>query len=308
MTIHVRFSGGMPMPPEDADFSFTIDFEKGAGDPRRIFDSARSLIEGFELADAALANVVAASIQPVLVLEDIETGSLRVWLKAVLDRVPDEAIKDFEWKKAVGHYLLKAKYLILKFCDDEGAGKKGLEQITTDLQQLARDTDVRHLPDYAPVHQGRLVAAMDQIQDAKRSLGPNDKLIVSIDDKTYDVDLNQTWEPSEIIPVANTTETYSEGEVILTIRKPDLLGSAMWQFRHGKSSVSAPISDEQWLQDFHNHKIPIYSGDALRAKVRFTYVYDEKGDLIESKIEVMKVLGVIRTGSGSQGHLFDEKS
>jgi hypothetical protein len=292
------------MPPEDADFSFTIDFEKGAGDPRRVFDSARSLIEGFELADEALANVVAASIQPVLILEDIEAGSLKVWLKAVLNRVPDEAIRDFEWKKAVGHYLLKAKYVILKFCDDENAGQKGLQEITNELQNLARETDARHLPDYAPVHQGRLVAAMDQIQDAKRSLGPNDKLIIDIDDKSYSVDLAQTWEPSEVIHVANTKETHSEGEVILTIRRPDLLGSTMWQFRHGRSSVSAPINDEKWLRDFHDHKIPIYSGDALRSRVRFTYIYDDKGTLIESKIEIIEVLEVIRGGGGDQIQMF----
>lgn len=39
------------MPPEDADFSFTIDFKKGAGDPRRVFDAASELIAGFEALD-----------------------------------------------------------------------------------------------------------------------------------------------------------------------------------------------------------------------------------------------------------------
>jgi len=42
----------------DADFSFTIDFKKKSGDPRRVFDAASELISGFE----ALDNTVAASV------------------------------------------------------------------------------------------------------------------------------------------------------------------------------------------------------------------------------------------------------
>ena len=45
------------MPPPDADFSFRIVFEKGQGDPRRIFDAASELIDGFEHLDEAVAGL-----------------------------------------------------------------------------------------------------------------------------------------------------------------------------------------------------------------------------------------------------------
>lgn len=291
------------MPPSDADFSFTIDFEKGAGDPRRVFDAASALVDAFELMDEALVPVVDAKIKTVMVLEDVEAGSLKVWLKNVLDRVPDEAIKDFEWKKAVGHYLLKAKYVLLKFCDDENTGgRAALDAIREKLRELGRETDVRHLPDYAPIHEGRLIASLDQLQEAKRTLGPNDRLMVETDDKTYEVDLTKTWTPSEAIVPMDTTETHSDGEMFLTVRKPDMLGEAMWQFAHGKSNLSAPIHDEPWLQDYHDRKIPILPGDALKCQVRFTFTYDEKGVLIEQKTEIIKVLEVIK-GPGPQTRL-----
>lgn len=40
MNYHLRLMGELPMPPADADFSLKIDFKKGEGDPRRVFDAA----------------------------------------------------------------------------------------------------------------------------------------------------------------------------------------------------------------------------------------------------------------------------
>lgn len=282
------------------EFSFTIDFAKGVGDPRRVFDSASSLVDGFELLDEAMTGVVGNKIKTSIVLEDVQPGSLKVKLKNVLTAIPDEAIKDLQWKKAVGHYLLKGKYLVLKFLDDEKAATPaGLEDLRDNLHELGSDTDIRHLRDYAPIHEGRLVASLDQIQNAKRMLGPNDRLTVQTEDKTYEVDLTKTQDYSDIAEVQEVKETESRGEIILTIRKPDLLGQAMWQFSHGKNNISAAIQDEKWLTDFHDRKIPLYSGDALRCLAKFTYVYDEGGALIEQKIEILSILEVIK-GAGPQ--------
>ena len=289
------------MPPDDADFSFTIDFEKGAGDPRRVFDAASALVDAFESIDKALVNVLDSQLKTVVVLEDVESGSLKVWLRNLLSGIPDESLKSIEWKKAVGHYLVKAKYLALEFCNDETGGKERLDLLREQIRELGRDTNIRHLPDYAPIHEGRLLASLDQVQNAKRTLGPRDKLYVQLDGKSFEVDLTKTRLPSEDTKVTEIglRETHSEGEAILAIRKPDLLGSAMWQFAHGKTNISAPIRDDAWLNRFHDRKIALYSGDALNCKVRFTYVYDENGNLIEQKTEVLKVLDILK-GAGPQ--------
>lgn len=56
-----------------------------------------------------------------------------------------------------------------------------------------------------------------------------------------------------------------------------MLGDAKWQLTHGNAIVNAPIKDEKWLKKFHDGKIALRSGDALRCKVRFTYLFDDKG-------------------------------
>ena len=119
------------MPPPDADLAFKIDFKKGEGNPRRVFDAASELIAAFEDLDEALASSVDHQIKTLMVLEDVEGGSIKVWLRNILTRVEDEAIKELDWKKAVGIYLVKAKYLVLKFLDDD-TGAKTIEPLRAD--------------------------------------------------------------------------------------------------------------------------------------------------------------------------------
>jgi hypothetical protein len=69
---------GYPMLADaDADFSFTIDFKKGSGDPRRVFDAASELISGFEALDNTVAASLDSKTQTLMVLEDVKPGSLR---------------------------------------------------------------------------------------------------------------------------------------------------------------------------------------------------------------------------------------
>ncbi|MGY4193371.1 hypothetical protein [Bradyrhizobium sp. USDA 4520] len=305
MHLHFFIGGGYPMPPE-ADFSFTIDFAKGRGDPRRVFDAASELIAGFEALDRAVAASIDSKTQTVMVLEDVQSGSLRVILKNVLKRADDEAIKSLDWKKAVGAALLKAKYVTLEFLDNEKAsGPDALKALAGELNKLASDTDIKHLPDYPPIHEARLVASLDKIQDAKRLLAPDDRLTVETEGRVYEVNLASTWSPADAVVVPDTRETHSEGQAILGIRKPDLLGGAMWQFSHGKFNLSAPILDERWLQSFHSGRIPLYSGDSIRCKVAFTYIYDQKGELIEQKTAVLEVLEIIHAHGPQGGFDFD---
>jgi hypothetical protein len=288
-----------------ADFSFRISFKKGQGNPRRIFDAASELIGGFEQLDEAVAGTIDVRLQPTIVLEDIKAGSIRVLLSSLLKNIDDEGLKQGEIKRAIGPALVKAKYAAIQWLDKdkETAATKAIE-LRDDLRQLASTSDLRHLGDYPPIHEGKLVAALDSLQDGKRLLtGPKDRLLLEAPGlKPYKVDLSKTWDPAEIIPFEKTfTEKQSEGEIILTIRKPDMVGNSKWQFSRGKFPVFAKITDEDWLRDFHERKVKgLHSGDAMRCKVKFTYVFDDKGNMIEEHIEITKVLEIIEVVGGEQ--------
>jgi hypothetical protein len=167
------------------------------------------------------------------------------------------------------------------------------------LHSLISDADVKHLPAYAPIHEARLVASLDKLQDGKRALGSKDTLTVDIDGFRYEVDLMKTWTPEAAPITSETQEKHSEAEIIITIRKPDLLGDARWQFTHGGAVVSASIKDELWLKKLHDRKIALHSGDALQCRVLFTYIFDSKALMIEQKTDILEVIDVLK-GDGAQ--------
>jgi hypothetical protein len=290
----------------DSQFSFTIKFSRGHGDPRRVFDAASRLIEGFEDLDATVTGAIDGHIKSSLVVDDIQAGSIKVILSSVLESLDDEALKSGEFKKVIGHMLVKAKYKALNFLNkDKEHAAGGLIELNKELNALAVQTDVRSFPAYPPIHEGRLIGSLDKIQDAKRVLLPKDRLSVEAEGRVYEVDLSQTWDVSEVVPMTETKEKQSEGVLILTIRKPDLLGGARWLFSHGKQPLWASVEDEKWLKKLHERRVPLHSGDALQCKVRFTYIFDDKGQVTEQRSEILKVLRVIK-GAGAQIPLFEE--
>ena len=69
-----------PEPPE-ADFAFYIDFKRGEGSASRVFSATHDFIRACESLDRELLSSIDSNIETVMVLEDIEAGSLKTWLR-----------------------------------------------------------------------------------------------------------------------------------------------------------------------------------------------------------------------------------
>ncbi len=99
-----------------ADFSIIIDYQKGQGNPSRVFRAMSDLIEAFQKVDETLIHSIESQIKPVLLLEDVEIGSVKSWFRVALDSV-DDALGSLDWKKGVGAYLVKGKRAIINWMD-----------------------------------------------------------------------------------------------------------------------------------------------------------------------------------------------
>jgi hypothetical protein len=280
------------MPPS-GDIEIKIDYREDDGSPARVFDIASGIIRSFEAIDRALLDSIDSSISTEFILEDVEKSSLRIVLRNMLKALDDQALRELDWKKQVGNFLVKAKHAAIEWLDKE-PGAERIEDLTERVRQLAIETDVRHLPDYAPISPTRLAQPLDEFQRIKRSFRKGEGLTITLGDDAYSVDLESDWIPSEHIEEAlGAQELSNDIDMVLTIRKPDMLGKSMWQFKHGKANLSAPITDELWLQEFHERKHPVSPGDALRVRARYEYSYDDKGNLIDQKVSIIKVYGKV---------------
>ena len=123
-----------PEPPK-ADFAFYIDFKKGEGSASRVFAATHDFIKACERLDRQLVTSIDSSIETVMVLEDIEAASLKTWLRNVLRSTDDQALKDLDWKPQVGKYLVRAKYLVLCWIDEDDA-PRDLPALGREIQKL----------------------------------------------------------------------------------------------------------------------------------------------------------------------------
>lgn len=266
----------------DYDFYIKIDFEKGSRNPSRIFTTMSNLIETFQIIDAEFAKSIDTKITSVLLLEDIESGSLKSFFKSLLESIDDNALKAGDWKKIVGAYLLRVKHKLLEFLEDKDKveNRIQIEVLQKDILQLAEETDVRGLPGYAPIPLDRLLYSIGRLSNSVKSLNEKDDAKYISDEGTVSINKDFDYDPETVEDLLTKEMLSNKNEMILKVKKPDYLGESMWDFKHGDRAIQAKIIDTNWLKDFHLRKFDIRPGDSLRAIVDTQIKYGFSGEVV----------------------------
>ncbi len=302
---NTHISTRKPQPPRDADFAIYIDFKKGEPNPQRVFQAADAMIRSFQKLDEALCDAVDCKIKPILVLEDIEIGSIKIWLKSILEEADDDALKTLDWKPQVGKYLVRAKYAYINWANKNPNGAHSIVDLSKEIQLIASQTDIKHMPAYKPPSVQDLIAVAEKIQQAKSYLNPEDKLSYISEEGSADFDLAVTWAPEELSQlITKETVIFPPAPMILAVKKPDYLGNSKWDFRHGKKTINAKITDEEWLVRFQNRQIDVRPGDALRCLVRIENGYGYDNELLIEHYTIEKIEDVLVNQYQHQVELF----
>ena len=277
------------------DYCIEIDFKKDTENPSRVFRSMSDLIDAFQRADKQLVNIIDVNIQPVLFLEDVETSSIKAWLRTALERIPNDSLYNLDWKPIIGQYLVKGKQYIIDWTNGKTTvtNVSELKPLEDQLHALAESTNIKLLPAYNPIKTRELLETLRDLSEGVAPLmeGDSVKYITEHQESTFNLAFKLTPEVIEnLITKETTTMT---GEQILKIKKPDYLGESMWEVKHGKDTFPASIADKAWLQKFQSGTIPIVPGDSIRAIVTEEYKYDYNQNLIAERRNVEKVIEVI---------------
>ncbi|MFH0757372.1 MAG: hypothetical protein V2B15_08805 [Bacteroidota bacterium] len=277
------------------DFCIEIDFNKNSENPSRIFQTMSDLIKSFQELDNDLIRGIDSKIEPTLLLEDIEAGSLRSWFTNKIKGIPDEALKTGDWKAILGHYLVKAKFIIINNLEGKTqiTDAKIIEDIQSDLHREAQKTDVKSFPNYTPIQLPKLVSNIDRLNKSLKGLENNDGVIFKsgYGDASFNLELDFTAEEIEDLITKETIE--STTEMILKVKKPDYLGLSMWDFKLGSKLISAKILHTDWLLDFQERKKDIRPGDSIRAMVRTTTKYGFNYELVGYSYEITEIKEII---------------
>lgn len=279
-----------------------IEFERGTGDPSRVFRAMAGLIESTELLDNHLAQCIGANVRTSLILQDVETASLKAVLKTVIEDVPDEALKNGEIKKVIGHYLFKAKHKLLDWCNarDKINERDEIKLLEAELHKLAEQTDIKMLPAYALIETATLLSDINAVNDALDCLGKNDLATFKSPAGTSKYNPRLTVSPEVVKELITREIIASEGERILKVKKPDYLGNSKWCFKYREHMVEAKVFDEDWLRKFQSNHHTLNPGDSLRVILRESVGYGYNNDVVHTEYDVLEVKEVIRGVRGLQ--------
>lgn len=284
------------MPPLDSDFCITIDFKKESENPSRIFQAMVDLIQAFQKLDKDLIRGIDSKLEPTILLEDVESGSLRTWLKSIIEGVPDEVLKDGDWKKILGHFLVKVKYIVINRLENttDITDASVIETIQRDIHIEASKTDVKMFPYYEPIPVPKLINNIDRINKSLSYLQEGDTATYesNITDKaSFNLSLN--FSPERIEDLLTKESLSNTAMMILKVKKPDYLGNSMWEFRHQNKSFHAKILDNPWLFRFQKRQIDIRPGDSIRAMVNVIVRYGHDNNVLSTHYEINEVVDVI---------------
>jgi len=252
------------------------------------------LIDALQDIDRSLIKSIDSSIEPVLLLEDVEIGSIRAWLSQRLKTVSDEGLGELEWKKVVGAYLVRGKYIFINFLDGKTEiTDRDLEIIEGELVELAEETNIKRFPDYRPIPRKEIAQDIQKISTALAPLEKGDtaKYITANLEAGFNIELAIT--PEKIEELITSEVIPSETTMIVKVKKPDFLGESQWEFHYDGKVLSAKILDAQWLLNFQEGKIPLSPGDAVRASVKTDVLYGHDREVIATHHAITKVLEVI---------------
>jgi hypothetical protein len=242
-----------------------------------------------------IAGVISDTSQTELILENIETSSLKSRLRNFIQGVPDEALRDGDWKKVLGHFMIKAKHVVCKWLE-ENPQITNLDQVQTlqeRLSQIAEETGARHIAIYRPIDNKNLLGAIAELDRAISHLDPRD--VVRYDSPHGRVVLPHTQHVhDDLIRQLLTKEIlFSDDERIVKVKKPDFLGRSQWVLKYAGHSISATIDDIDWLIEYQSGRKEVKPGDSLRVLIHEEVFYGHNMEVVHVTHSIRKVLEII---------------
>ncbi|MBD1856457.1 MULTISPECIES: hypothetical protein [Leptolyngbya] len=287
-------------------FGLVIEFEKASENPSRVFSALTKLIEACKTVDGYLIQSIPIEVEPVLLLEDVQQGSIRVWLKNAF-KLPDNLPTNNIDLNLLSKYLAKAKYFIIDFSNGRTeVTNVGLTDTQFRINELLHEVNpTRDMPVYTDISKKNLLNSCKEFQEAVKPLSSQDKAkMILPDGQETTFNLVFDFSPDSIEKILTVQTIKNTSTMILKIKKPDYLGSSKWEFYQDKV-IEVKVSDFEWITRFRRREFPLAPGDSIKATVEVTSNYDADNNLVSTKYEIQEVLSVVPGSSPTSPTLFD---
>ncbi|WP_223650120.1 hypothetical protein [Hymenobacter psoromatis] len=277
-----------------AEFELYFDFEKQSHSPQRVFKIIADLLVVLGKFDSLLVQTADPEFRAELILEDIATGSLRAKLAIFLRSIPEEAVKNFDWKKLIGHFLNKGLQSFIKFLENKSGIDNADElknlQAALESEAAVVSTNPLLVPGQIPLD--KLVVFMEEMTRAVAALRGQE--YIEYRSAAGNARFNPHFNTDNLQSLLITETQNSESEYLVKAKRPDFMGESMWELVLKGHTIMAKMADNDWLEDFHEGRVDFRPSDYLRIKLQTETTF--RGSFGNPSVHhtVLKVLDIVR--------------
>ncbi len=243
------------------------------------------IIESLDALDNLFLSKINTNLEPVSILNDIQHSSLKILLARALKNIPDDSVKNLEWKKWVGNLLVKGKHKLLTYLNAED------EEIEKQLKSLSQDyaNAPNSIVGYNPPTLEQTKPILNNIKIARATLPYS-----SVSIETENGIINIPFVDVKIeAPELQQNIFISSGMALFKLKIIDALGDSKWKVIFNDKIEPIKIIDEQWLNEYRNRLINILPQDSLDAEYTQIITYNEKQEILEKTITITKIHKVV---------------
>ena len=217
------------------------------------FEAMSNVLIGFEELNQSLLTGISSELNVVSYIEDIETGSIRLWLKDQLKGLSDDDIRDLSSSvPTLPFWLIKAKNFLIETTNHKDSDEEKVEKIVNGVNGLLDDieqTDAQE--DWLQKEKWDRNATFRAIKKITQSSQKLDEVIY-IDNDKQEHKIVGTFNYEES---GESTETENEIRAqveLLSMHKiTERATQKKWCFRYGGQRIDVDISE---CADFLSNK------------------------------------------------------
>jgi hypothetical protein len=291
---------------DNVSFAIKIDFNKDTESPSLILSTLSELVDIFQRLDRALIKTIPVDLEPIVLLEDLEYSSIKLWLKNIFKKSSDSELIEYDPNK-ISNYLNESRFAIVNFAERTTTiTNNSFDKVQEEIyESLSRINPTQEMPIYTEIPKKEIISTLQGFQKSIQPLNSEDKVTFMTDSgKVASLRTSFDFSPENLEDVLTSEIIENTNIEILKIKKPDYLGSSQWEFM-GERVFLAKISDMEWIQRFHSRDFSLGPGDGIKAEVKTIVKYDWDNNVIASKREITKVIEVIYTEKNQNLTIFD---
>ncbi|MDH4162757.1 MAG: hypothetical protein OEW15_08705 [Nitrospirota bacterium] len=235
----------LPVESIEGEIALIIQYQPGKSEAAKILQGALQMVHSFDYVDHSLLSSIDTTLEPVSILNDVQHSSLKLLLARGLRNVPDELIKNPDWKKWLGALLVKGKHKLLEKYDSD---RDGIESVINELKPLYESTPTKMIG-YEPPSVDEVSVALNQVK-AARALLPDSNV-------TFQTELGDIP-----IPLVKVDSSVIVSAVVREVSTPSIIPNAMlliesvvfkdgnkWRVSDGNHSFNVSLLDDNFIAD-----------------------------------------------------------